>query len=198
MTTLKSTFSRTSVTHLMLLIMPLLLIACSANDEKPAVEMESQEDTSMTLQISSPAFEDGSAIPQEYSCDGDDSSPALFWGELPDQTKSIALIMDDPDAPVGAWVHWVLYDLPGNRTEIPKNVPKSGQLPGGGTQGSNSWGRSGYGGPCPPGGTHRYFFKLYALDSALDLASGATKEDLLQAMEGHILDQGQLMGTYSR
>jgi hypothetical protein len=178
--------------------MPLLLIACSANDEKPAVEMEIQEDTSMTLQLSSPAFEDGSAIPQEYSCDGDDSSPALFWGELPDQTKSIALIMDDPDAPVGTWVHWVLYDLPGNRTEIPENVPKSGQLPGGGTQGSNSWGRSGYGGPCPPGGTHRYFFKLYALDAPLDLASGATKEDLLQAMEGHLLDQGQLMGTYSR
>jgi Raf kinase inhibitor-like YbhB/YbcL family protein len=198
MTGMTSTSNRTGVVHLMLLLLPLLLISCSDNNEKSAAEMEIQEETIMTLQISSPAFEDGAAIPQKYSCDGDDMSPAVYWSELPDQTESIALIMDDPDAPVGTWVHWVLYDLPGNRTEIPENAPKSDQLPSGGTQGSNSWGRSGYGGPCPPGGTHRYFFKLYALDALLDLASGATKEELLQAMEGHILDQGQLMGTYTR
>ncbi len=198
MTYLKSTFSITYLPHLLLSFMLLMLMACSSNDEKPAAELKIQEETTMSVQLSSPAFEDGNTIPQKYSCDGDDISPALNWSELPGQTESIALIMDDPDAPVGSWIHWVLYDLPGGRTEIPENVPKSGQLPGGGTQGNNSWRRSGYGGPCPPGGTHRYFFKIYALDALLDVAPGATKEELLQAMEGHILDQGQLMGTYSR
>ena len=198
MTYLRSAFSHTHLPHLLLPFMLLLLVACSSNDEKPSAEMEIQEETEMTLQLSSPAFEDGTAIPQKYSCDGEDISPALNWSMPPERTVSIALIMDDPDAPVGTWVHWVLYDLPGDRTEIPEDVPKSGELPGGGTQGNNSWRRSGYGGPCPPGGTHRYFFKLYTLDALLNLASGASKEELSQAMKGHILDQGQLMGTYSR
>ena len=157
---LKSGSCHTPVPHLLLPFIFLLLVACSSNDEKPAAEMEIQEESAMTLQLSSPAFEDGTAIPQKYSCDGEDISPALNWSMPPERTVSIALIMDDPDAPVGTWVHWVLYDLPGDRTKIPEDVPKSGELPGVGTQGNNSWRRSGYGGPCPPGGTHRYFFKL--------------------------------------
>lgn len=152
----------------------------------------------MTIELTSPAFVEGSAIPAKYSCDGDDISPGLEWRNLPAGTESLALIMDDPDAPVGVWDHWVLYDLPAGSAGLPENVPATGDEQGGGTMGSNSWGRSGYGGPCPPGGTHRYFFKLYALDTALGLGPGASKDEVLKAMEGHILDQGQLMGTYQR
>jgi Raf kinase inhibitor-like YbhB/YbcL family protein len=106
--------------------------------------------------------------------------------------------MDDPDAPVGIWVHWVLYDLPADARALPEGVTLDAELAGGGRHGKNSWGRLGYGGPCPPSGTHRYFFKLYALDAALDIDSGASKEQLLQAMEGYILAETELMGTYSR
>lgn len=178
------------------LLFVFLLVACSSGDGKAAGIAE--EEVTMTIELTSPAFVEGSAIPAKYSCDGDDISPGLEWRNLPAGTESLALIMDDPDAPVGVWDHWVLYDLPAGSAGLPENVLATGDEQGGGTMGSNSWGRSGYGGPCPPGGTHRYFFKLYALDTALGLEPGASKDEVLKAMEGHILDQGQLMGTYQR
>jgi len=152
----------------------------------------------MPFELTSPAFADGGAIPRTYTCDGQDISPMLQWSNTPPGVQSFALIADDPDAPGGVWVHWVLYDLPSGTRALPEGLPPEAALPDGSRQGKNSWGRVGYGGPCPPGGTHRYFFKLYALDTTLNLASGATKEQLLKAMEGHSLAEVQLMGTYSR
>lgn len=184
--------------HILWFALALFLAACSAAGRQEAVSGASEEGATMAIQISSLAFEDGAAIPKIYSCDGDDISPPLSWENVPAGTESLALIVDDPDAPVGTWVHWVAYDIPPESAGLPEDVPTAGDLPGGGTQGNNSWKRSGYGGPCPPGGTHRYFFKLYALDTVLGLAEGTTKDQLLQAMEGHVLDEGQLMGTYSR
>jgi Raf kinase inhibitor-like YbhB/YbcL family protein len=152
----------------------------------------------MAIQLTSEAFSEGAMIPKRFTCDGDDLSPPLSWSGLPRETASLALICDDPDAPVGTWDHWVLFNIPASTTGLPVNVPAKAALNDGSVHGNNSWGRLGYGGPCPPGGTHRYFFKLYALDEALDLKTGATKSQLVKAMEGHILDQGQLMGQYRR
>ncbi|KKL66619.1 hypothetical protein LCGC14_2143140, partial [marine sediment metagenome] len=118
------------------------------------------------------AFGNGDPIPTKYTCDDQDISPPLQWGDPPEGTRSFALICDDPDAPVGTWVHWVLYNLPASARDLPEAVPSDAELSGGGRHGQNSWRRPGYGGPCPPGGTHRYFFKLYALDDELDLAAG--------------------------
>ncbi len=153
----------------------------------------------MNIQITSTAFSEGEPIPAKYTCQGSDISPPLKWTNAPANTKSLALIMDDPDAPMGTWVHWVLYDLPANTVELPEDVAKTQFIAGNAKQGLNTWPRLGYGGPCPPPGkSHRYFFKLYALDVMLDLKPGATKKDLLKAMEGHVLAEGQLMGTYQR
>ena len=157
------------------------------------------KEPAMNIQITSAAFADGQPIPAKYTGDGQDVSPPLRWTNAPANTRSFALIADDPDAPVGTWVHWVLYDLPATATELAENTPKSPQLPDGAKQGLNSGSRLGYGGPCPPPGKpHRYFFKLYALDTLLNLKPGVTKKDLLKAMEGHVLAEGQLMGTYQR
>ena len=156
------------------------------------VAPETAEGGTMPMSLTSPAFNNGDAIPAAYSCDGEDQSPDLDWFGIPQGTLSMALIMDDPDAPVGTWVHWVLYNIPADMPGLQLGMTGVGQ------DGTNSWGSAGYGGPCPPGGTHRYFFKLYALDLFLDLDPGADKEALLQAMEGHILGQAELMGTYSR
>lgn len=150
------------------------------------------------MKITSAAFNEGEMIPRKYTCDGQDISPPLTWSEIPEGTKSLALISDDPDAPMGTWVHWVYYDIPADRTELPENVSPDEKPAPGGTQGMTDFGRIGYGGPCPPGGTHRYFFKLYALDTILDLDAGTTKGALLNAMEGHILGETQLMGKYRR
>ena len=153
----------------------------------------------MAFQVQSSAFKAGSEIPQKFTCQGSDISPALSWSGAPAGTKSFALIADDPDAPAGTWVHWVLYDLPASTTQLAENVPKTEKGPGGGTQGMNDFKKSGYGGPCPPpGNAHRYFFKLYALDTSLNLKPGASKADLEKAMKGHILAQAELMGTYKR
>ena len=152
----------------------------------------------MQFTLSSPAFAPGQPIPRKYSCDGQDISPPLNWGEPPQNTRSLALIADDPDAPGGTFVHWVLYNVPSNSRALPEGVAKSEKLADASLHGKNSWGRLGYGGPCPPGGTHRYFFKLYALDSVLGLPSGASKQRLLEAMQGHIVAQVELMGTYYR
>jgi Raf kinase inhibitor-like YbhB/YbcL family protein len=148
----------------------------------------------MMFEITSPAFAAGETIPVKYTCDGNDISPPLQWSEPPANTQSLALVVDDPDAPVGTWDQWILFNLPADARELPEQATP----PGGAQDGHNSWGRTGYGGPCPPGGTHRYFFKLYALDIMLDLPAGATKNTLQTAMEGHILAQAELMGRYSR
>jgi hypothetical protein len=153
----------------------------------------------MNIKLTSPAFAEGKSIPPAHTGDGVDSSPALKWGELPPGTKTLALICDDPDAPIGTWVHWVLYDMPATVSELPEKVPTTETLPNGAKQGRNDFGRTGYGGPAPPPGKpHRYFFKIYALDAELGLKPRATKKELLRAMEGHILGEGQLMGTYQR
>lgn len=152
----------------------------------------------MGIIVESSAFKEGGMIPSKYTCDGSDISPPISWSGLPDKTVSIALISDDPDAPMGTWVHWVLYDLPANVTDIPENVPTEKVLKNGGKQGITDFRRIGYGGPCPPSGTHRYYFKIYSLDVKLGLDPGASKDQLLSAMKGHILDEGQLMGKYKR
>ena len=152
----------------------------------------------MAIDVTSVAFEEGGAIPSRYTCDGLDVSPPLSWGSVPDGTQSLALIADDPDAPSGTFVHWVLYNLPADTHRLPEDVPNGERLASGAAQGVNGAGRIGYMGPCPPSGTHRYFFKVYALDTGLDLGGGATKEDLVSAMEGHVLAEGRLMGTYRR
>ena len=147
----------------------------------------------MTIQITSSTFTEGGKILKIYTCDDQNVSPPLAWTGVPSNTMTLALIMDDPDAPSGTWVHWVLYNLPANLTSLEQGKN------GGGTDGKNDFGKPGYGGPCPPrGSTHRYFVKLYALDSNLDLKSDATKSQLENAMKGHILAQGQLMGRYGR
>ena len=152
----------------------------------------------MEIKITSSAFEDGGLIPAKYTCDGADVSPPLQWDAVPEGTKSIALICDDPDAPMGTWVHWVLFNLPSDAKELAENIPTEETLPNGAKQGVNDFGRVGYGGPCPPGGTHRYFFKIYALDTEVGLQAGADKRRLLKTMEGHILEQGLLVGKYKR
>ena len=151
------------------------------------------------MQLTCTAFLEGGAIPAKYTCDATNVSPPLKWSGVPAEAKSFALIVDDPDAPSGTWVHWVLYDLPASASELPEDVAKSQYVAGGAKQGLNDFKHLGYGGPCPPHGKpHRYFFKLYALDSLLDLKPGLTKKGIETAMEKHILAQAQLMGTYQR
>jgi Raf kinase inhibitor-like YbhB/YbcL family protein len=151
------------------------------------------------IQITSPAFAVGQPIPDPYTCAGSNLSPPLTWTNAPAGTKSYALIVDDPDAPGGTWVHWVIYNLPPAAMALAENTPPSPQLPDGAKQGVNDFGQTGYRGPCPPAGRpHRYFFNIYALDRTLDLNPGATKKELVSAMEGHVLGAGQLMGTYQR
>lgn len=151
------------------------------------------------MQLTSTAFTEGAAIPARHTCDARNTSPPLKWSGIPASARSLALIVDDPDAPVGTWVHWVLYDLPAATSELAEDVPKSQQLADGAKQGLNDFRQLGYGGPCPPhGNPHRYFFKLYALDAVLDLKPGSTKRELERAMEKHILAHAQLMGTYQR
>jgi len=151
----------------------------------------------MPFELSS-AFVNGGPIPRKYTCDGEDISPPLQWSDAPVDTQNFALIADDPDAPISPWTHWLLYNLPSESRALPEAVPPDAELPDGSRHGKNSWGRLGYGGPCPPRGTHRYFFKLYALDTVLELRPAASKEVLLQAMGGHILAQAWLTGLYSR
>jgi Raf kinase inhibitor-like YbhB/YbcL family protein len=148
--------------------------------------------------LKSSAFNEGDLMGAKYTCDGADVSPPLSWTGFPDETESFALICDDPDAPVGTWVHWVFYDIPASVSDLPEHVSTDKNPNVGGTQGVNDFRKIGYGGPCPPGGTHRYYFKLYALDRELGLAPGVTKQKLFAAMKGHILAEAQLMGRYRR
>jgi Raf kinase inhibitor-like YbhB/YbcL family protein len=156
----------------------------------------------MSLVLTSPVFQHHGAIPVVYTCQGEDFSPPLAWGGLPQGTQSLALIVDDPDAPDPAapkrtWVHWVLYDIPPEATELEEAVDADA-LPAGAREGLNDWGRTGYGGPCPPTGRHRYFFKLYALDSVLPDLGQPTKAQLEEAMRGHVLEKFELIGTYEK
>ena len=158
----------------------------------PTEEPETEEEPAkVEMTLTSPAFAEGEPIPLQFSCDGDDLSPELAWAGIPTGTASLVLIMDDPDAPVGTWDHWILFDIPADLTGLAQGGTA-------GTDGNNSWNRTGYGGPCPPSGTHRYFFKLYAVDIILDLAVGTTRGVLEAAIEGHILGYVELMGTYTR
>lgn len=156
----------------------------------------------MALTINSPAFAAGGSIPAKYTCEGQDVSPALTWTGVPAGAKSVALVVDDPDAPDPAapkrvYVHWVLYNIPATAAGLPEAVAASA-LPAGTREGTNDWNRTGYGGPCPPVGRHRYFFKLYALDAELPDLGNPTKAELLKAMQGHILEHAEKIGTYQK
>lgn len=151
------------------------------------------------IQLRSPAFRHGDVIPRAHTCEGEDLSPPLSWTGVPLERRSLALVCDDPDAPRGTWVHWVLYNLPGETVELSPGVPAVPELPSGARQGRNDSGEIGYSGPCPPPGKpHRYFFRLYALDTALNLPPGVNRSDLEAAMAGHILAQATTMGVYQR
>jgi Raf kinase inhibitor-like YbhB/YbcL family protein len=185
----------------------LLLTACSANgttqpaDALPPTKVPtSMVESGALFELTSAAFGQGEPIPPKFSCGGEDVSPPLAWGDPPTGTQSLALIMDDPDAPGGTWDHWILFNISPDFRELQENLPISGknQDPEAIFVGNNSWGRPDYGGPCPPSGTHRYFFKLYALDRTINLLPGATKGELLNSMDGHILAEDELMGTFTR
>jgi len=156
-------------------------------------DLHAEERTVNQLQITIPVFPHNGMIPSKFTCDGANVSPPLSIANIPEETGSIALIVDDPDAPVGTWVHWVVWNIAPGTWEIPEN-----SVPQGAIQGKNDFGNQGYGGPCPPSGTHRYFFKLYALDAPLALMSGATKAQIEEAMKGHILAQTERIGLYKR
>lgn len=178
--------------RLLLAVMMLLMgTACSTGDAESSAPTAAETPGGSDMHLTSTVFDHEGAIPSRYTCDGRDISPPLALSDVPAETASLVLVMDDPDAPGDTWDHWVIFDIP-VVTDIPEDV---GSL---GIGGVNSWGRVGYGGPCPPGGTHRYFFSLYALDSELSLAEGATKTEVLEAMAGHVLAEAMLMGRYTR
>jgi len=184
------------------IIMISALLACQGSGQAEKTEPDAkvdmnaaQEEIMPEIKVSSKAFIHEGMIPARYTCDGEDISPEIMWKNIPEKAKSLALICDDPDAPSKTWIHWVVYNIPACDTCLPADIKPQYE---GFIQGENDWQRIGYGGPCPPGGVHRYFFKLYALDCELDLKKGATKSELLKAMEGHILAQGELMGKYQR
>ena len=182
---------------------PLLWCACELLDANAACKHSADTvieigDDAMEIKITSSAFNEGGMIPSKHTCDGDDISPPLKWESVPEGAKSIALIGDDPDAPMGTWVHWVLYNLPPDKRELAQAFPDDEKLPDGTRQGITDFGKTGYGGPCPPSGTHRYYFKIYALDTVIQSTSVLNKKTLLKEVQGHILAQGQLMGRYKR
>jgi Raf kinase inhibitor-like YbhB/YbcL family protein len=158
-----------------------------------AVGMAKEIKKMKELAVTSPAFTDGGSIPVRYTCDGPDISPPLALAAIPSGTRSLALIVDDPDAPSGTWVHWVMWNISADTRDI-----KEGQIPSGAMQGQNDWKRNSYNGPCPPSGTHRYLFKIFALDTTLDLPPSTTKTSLERAMHGHIIAQGLITGKFRR
>lgn len=150
------------------------------------------------MKIRSSAFNDGERIPKKHTCDGEDVSPPLTWEDVPEGTVTLAIISDDPDAPSKTWTHWLIFNIPPELNGLPEGVEKVGELENGIKQGFNDFGRIGYGGPCPPFGVHRYYFKLYALDTSLNLEPGTSKKELLRAMDGHIIEKTEMIGLYSR
>jgi len=178
----------------LILSLALLVTACSHSHSSLK-----EEKMAMEMKVFSNAFLEGEAIPVKYTCDGQEVSPPLRWHNVPQGARSLALICEDPDAPSGVFVHWILFNLSPTVAELSEGVPTSEALEGGGKQGRNDFKRTGYGGPCPPRhGPHHYFFRLYALDTELRLDAGATKQEVTRAMEGHVLAAGHLMGTYKR
>jgi Raf kinase inhibitor-like YbhB/YbcL family protein len=176
----------------MVCLLTILLAGCGAEEQPP-------EEGTMTLKVTSTAFQEGDQIPDRYTCEGQDISPPLAWGEPPGTTQSFALIVADPDAQGGVFTHWVIFNIAPDSRRLPEAIPTQDQLPGGALQGKNDFGKTGYGGPCPPSGrAHRYQFTLYALDRALDLKAGASKKQVLGAMQGHVVFQGALVGIYQR
>jgi Raf kinase inhibitor-like YbhB/YbcL family protein len=172
----------------------LILTGCGTEEEAATVTEEKP-----VIELQCTAFGEGDAIPSVHTCDGEDISPELSWSGAPEGTRSFALIMDDPDAPGGIFTHWVIFNIPAGSIELAEGIPTSAELPTGARQGRNSFGRTGYDGPCPPQGTsHHYHFVIYALDEVLDLAGGASKGQVLDAMEGHVLGEGELVGIYER
>ena len=188
----------------LLIGLPALLAALTSCGRRPPTESILPEDPKMnTIRIQSPAFTDGGTIPKLYTCDGKDVSPPLTWSGIPDNARSLALICEDPDAPRGRWTHWVIFDIPASAKELGEGVPAQERVTvtAGGeaaTQGKNDFGKTGYGGPCPPSGSHHYLFRIYALDTELGLGPRTTRQDLLRSIKGHVLAEGELMGTYSR
>jgi len=183
---------RMRIVRLTILLLAATLAAQQPNPPKGGT-------SAMAFTLASPAFASGTAIPKQFTCQGTDISPALAWSDHPAKAASFALIMDDPDAPAGTWVHWVLWNIPANAHLLPENERKSGRLDSGAMQGRNDFGKTGYNGPCPPPGhTHRYYFRLYALDVKLTLPPGASRQELDAAMKGHILGQAEQMGTFRR
>ena len=180
----------------------LFILACSCASQPHSVSNQSNttassQDQKTAIKVTSTAFKEGEAIPRQYTCDGVNISPSLEWTPTPG-AKTVAIVCDDPDAPAGTWTHWLVYNLPGATMGLIENMPAQEKVGGSGMQGTNDFVKIGYGGPCPPRGTHRYFFKLYALDTELPLKPGATKDQLMKAMEGHVMAQGQLMGRYAK
>jgi hypothetical protein len=158
-----------------------------------------QKASPFKIELKTASFTPGGFIPKQFTCEGPDVSPALAWTDPPQGTRTFAIIEDDPDAPSGTFVHWLIYDLPANSRGLPEALSGSGQMPGGARQGTNDFSKTGYNGPCPPrGAPHRYFIRLYALDTQLDLRPGATRQELETVMRGHILAQGELMGRFQR
>jgi Raf kinase inhibitor-like YbhB/YbcL family protein len=177
-----------SLDFLLLVLVPVWMTAC-----QPASSGSSPEEVKMNIEIISTAFAPNGIIPKRHTCDGENLSPPLSWKNIPPETQSLAIIMDDPDAPIGTFVHWVIFNIPPEVKEFAEGEK------GIGVEGINDFRKVGYGGPCPPrGSNHRYFFKIYALDTKLNLDSKATKKDLERAMQGHILAQGELVGRYGR
>jgi Raf kinase inhibitor-like YbhB/YbcL family protein len=183
-------------------IVVLLLPSCGRSPSTESL-LPGKEPRTLAIHIESPAFAGGGIIPKLYTCDGKDVSPPLKWSGIPEGARSIALICEDPDAPRGTWTHWVIFDLPASIGGLGEGVPAQERVPvteGGETaiQGKNDFGKPGYGGPCPPSGSHRYFFRIYALDTEPGLAPETTRQDLLRSIKGHVLAEGELMSTYSR
>ncbi len=176
----------------------LALTGCAKRSPTVAQSPAPKTPDKLEITLTSAAFKADAPIPPQYTCDGVNISPPLEWSGVPKTARTLAIIGDDPDAPGGTWVHWVLYNLPAENIGLVENLPTTEKLAAGGFQGTNDFGKIGYGGPCPPSGTHHYYFKIYALESYLPLKAGVTKAELLKAMEGHIVLQGQLIGTYRR
>ncbi len=185
--------------YLICFFLTIFLIAAGGNMLAQAKDqMNTKIKGGKIMEITSLSFKHEDMIPAKYTCDGQNISPQLAWNGAPEGTKSFALICDDPDAPAGTWVHWVIFDIPANVNSFPEKVAKQEEIAGLGKNGKNTSQRYGYDGPCPPSGTHRYFFKLYALDTMLNLNAGLSKEELLKAMKGHVMAEAQVMGRYKR
>jgi len=181
------------------LLSPILLLPVVSCGNPAPGSAQGEDPAQSSFRIESAAFKEGAFIPARFTCQGENVSPPLAWVDPPSGARSFALMVEDPDAPAGTWTHWVVYNLPAQARAMEVNTPKQGELPNGGLQGMSSFGSVGYGGPCPPPGKpHRYFFRLYALDTELNLQPGATKADMLAALKGHILGEAQLMGRFKR